>query len=180
MYNSTFKQKSLEAIKASQQEKKDKKLQSIKLAVNSSPRAKKVVKKTIKKVKEKSVKSIETKLWQLCRELANILYVKEDGNYYCYTCDKQVEGANKQLGHFLPKGSCPADLKYEMKNLRWQCWFCNIRMGGNGAEFMKRLIRDEGQLYVDELFERKYKGTMGKSRDIYTQLIEEITSKLKA
>lgn len=58
-----------------------------------------------------------------------------------------------------------------MRNLRWQCYYCNINLGGNGAVFYKKLVEIEGQKYVDQLFLDKQKSI--KAYDHYIWQLEE-------
>lgn len=90
------------------------------------------------------------KLWELCKKIIRELYPN-----VCYTCGKGgLVGRNWQTGHFLTSSTCSMELRYELKNLRPQCFSCNINKSGNWHEFEKRLIREEGQEYVDELKRR--------------------------
>jgi len=123
------------------------------------------------KVGKQPISKIQKVLWVECRRVATILYPPVEGKTYCYTCSKPVEGRNRQLGHFLAKSVCGAFLKYDIRNLRWQCYHCNINLGGNGPEFYKLLAEKEGQKYVDKLFEDKKKTI--KAYDHYVQLLEE-------
>jgi hypothetical protein len=119
-----------------------------------------------------SIGKLQKVLWQECRRVANTLYVKPQCPTTCFTCGKVISGSNKQLGHFLPKSVCGATLKYDMRNLRWQCYYCNINLGGNGAVFYKNLVEKEGQEYVDELF--RIKNTVSiKAYDKYLELLQE-------
>ena len=120
----------------------------------------------IRKVSKQPISVIQRRLWQLCRELADTLYNAPGGSPRCFTCDRCISGSNKQLGHFIAKAACGAYLKYDMRNLRWQCYNCNIHLGGNGAEFYRRLVEQEGQEYM-------------KAYDHYVQLITEYQAKLK-
>lgn len=121
-------------------------------------------------MKKQTISSIQKKIWQHCRRIADIMWTK-DGITRCYTCDKVITGSNKHLGHFIPKGACGANLKYDMQNLRWQCYHDNINLGGNGAEFYRRLVKNEGQKYVNELFKRK--NVTVKAMDYYIKLLDE-------
>lgn len=126
----------------------------------------------MKQPKKLTIGQIQKILWQECRRIADILYPPVNGITYCYTCGKPISGSNKQLGHFLPKSVCGASLKYDMRNLRWQCYYDNINLGGNGATFYRNLVKDEGQEYVDELF--RIKNTVSiKAFDFYLELLEE-------
>jgi len=99
------------------------------------------------------ISKIQKLLWQECRRVAGILY-KND----CYTCPaRNLQGSNCQLGHVpWPKSVLGANLKYDMRVLRWQCMRCNVHQGGMGAEAYKRMLREEGKAYMDKLeMERK-------------------------
>ena len=127
------------------------------------------MKRTKLKRKSKSeVKKLQDKLWSLCREITRLKY-----GHTCYTCGRtNLEGANWQTGHFIPKASCPAELKYDLDNLRIQCYFCNINLGGNGGQFYRNLERDMGKEYIDKLF--KSKNTLVKAdKQWYEQKINE-------
>jgi len=121
-------------------------------------------------MEKRKISNIQKELWQMCRQIAHKIYPPENGVYKCYTCSKPIEGSNKQLGHFIPSSTCGAFLRYSMRNLRFQCYHCNINCGGQGAEFYRRLVRDEGQEYVDQLFIDKEK--IVKAYDFYLDTIE--------
>jgi len=106
----------------------------------------------LNKVGKQPISKIQKKLWQECRRVADIIYKPKDGIYRCYTCNRPVSGSNKQLGHVpWPKSVLGANLKYDMRVLRWQDYDCNINKGGMGAEAYKKMLREEGQAYMDKL-----------------------------
>lgn len=109
-------------------------------------------------------------LWQECRRIIKARYIK-NGKYYCFTCDKEIEGSNCQLGHFIPNSVGGALLRYNLDNLRLQCYYDNINLGGNGSEFYRRLVLEKGQEYVDNLFKLKQQTT--KASDHYIKLLAE-------
>lgn len=113
------------------------------------------------------ISKIQRKLWEECRRVANIFY-KPD----CYTCPaKNLTGSNKQLGHVpFPKSVLGANLKYDMRVLRWQCYNCNINRGGMGAEAYKRMLREEGKAYMDKLEQDRQLTT--KAYDHFIELLE--------
>ncbi len=121
----------------------------------------------LKKVSKQSISKLQRELWQECRRVADILY-KPD----CYTCPaKNLTGSNKQLGHVpYPKSTLGANLKYDMRVLRWQCFACNINKGGQGAEAYKRMLREEGKAYMDKLEADRQKSV--KAYDYYLELLE--------
>lgn len=113
---------------------------------------------------------LKDKLWELCK---NITRARYGGT--CYTCDKQgLEGSNQQTGHYLTDSTCSTELRYDLNNLRIQCYRCNINLSGNWIEYERRLIRDHGEEYVAELKRRNYatKGLMYRE-DWYKRKIEE-------
>lgn len=106
-------------------------------------------------VKKKSPKKLREELWNECKRLVRSKY--NCGGYWtCFTCDRVIdEPAKAQTGHFLPSSTCGAFLRYDLRNLRIQCYNCNINQGGAGAEFYRRLVLENGQDYVDQLFKDK-------------------------
>lgn len=100
-------------------------------------------------------KNLERRLWALCRELIINKYGK-----ICYTCGQtNLEKGNLQVGHFIPRSTCGAFLKYDLRNLRPQCARCNVFLGGQGAEFYRNMLLREGQKYIDDLFHDKQRIT---------------------
>jgi len=129
-------------------------------------------KSTLKKVSKQPISKIQKKLWELCRQIIK----KKYGNT-CYTCGKKnLEGSNYHIGHFIPKAACGAYLKYDLRNLRPQCYHDNINLGGAGAEYYRRMVEREGQGYVDKLFEDK--NITVKAYDHYLELIDKYTNML--
>jgi Zn-finger protein len=122
----------------------------------------------LKKVSKKPISKIQRDLWVECKRIASFLYKKD-----CYTCPaKNLVGKNCQLGHVpYPKSTLGANLKYDMRVLRWQCMRCNIHGGGQGAEAYKRMLKEEGKAYMDKLEADRQKTV--KAYDFYTQLLEE-------
>jgi hypothetical protein len=108
--------------------------------------------------KAKTITQLKKELWKLCRELV----IARDGNT-CYTCGaRDLEGSNRQVGHFITSSICSTELRFDISNLRVQDYRCNINLSGNWPAFEAHLIRDHGQAYVDEL-KRRNRETKGKS-----------------
>lgn len=104
---------------------------------------------------------LKDKLWELCKQLTRAKY----GNI-CYTCGAGgLEGSNWHTGHFITDSTCSTELSYDLKNLRPQCYRCNINLSGNWVAFEKKLIAKEGQEYVDDLKKRN-QATIGLKYDI--------------
>lgn len=140
MKRTGFKKKTYDELKASISTKKKPKATKSKSS-----------KKTPKKGKIKSLKPLKTKLWELCKQITRLRHKN-----VCYTCGKTgLEGSSWQTGHFIPSSVGGAYLRYELRNLRPQCYYCNINLGGNGSAFYKNLVEREGQEYVNQIFKDK-------------------------
>lgn len=81
-------------------------------------------------------------LWQLCRTIQINKYGKT-----CFTCARSnLEGGNCQLGHFITSSTCSVELRYDLKNLRIQCYHCNINLSGNWVVFERNLVAEGGDV----------------------------------
>lgn len=138
-------------------------------------------KKTIKVKKPKipSSKSLDTKIWNLCREIIRLKY-----SHTCYTCGaSNLSGSNLQTGHGKPKGALSMKYKYDLRNLRPQCMRCNIHLGGVSDIFIGKLEKEKEGLEFLKDSCRKYDGvwhidrnqTMGtlEAKFFLLELIEE-------
>ena len=130
------------------------------------------MKRTPLKRKSKSeTRKVQDELWQECRRIIKSRYPSHYRTWTCFTCDKPISKSNCQLGHFIPNSVGGALLRYNLDNLRLQCYYCNINLGGNGSEFYPRLVKEKGQEYVDKLFQLK--GQTTKALDHYKMLLDE-------
>lgn len=110
------------------------------------------------KSKRSKLKELKEKVWAECRRITRQTYQNEDYTWNCYTCDRIIDEPSKaHTGHFLPSSTCGAYLRYDLRNLRVQCYKCNINGGGQGAEFYRRMVIEKGKKYVDQLFIDKNK-----------------------
>lgn len=124
------------------------------------------------------MKAIERELWAKCRLICSRSY-EVNGNVYCYTCNAgPLLGTNRQLGHGYSKGALSAKYKYDLRILRWQCYNCNINLGGMGAIFWKNLESEIGKKYADKLLLEcaSSKGKPINAREHYNRLIIEYGS----
>lgn len=71
----------------------------------------------------------------------------------------------------FPKAALGAYLKYDLRLLRPQCYFCNINCGGNSAVFYRNMVEVEGQDYVDKIYNDKQ--ITVKAMDHYVKLLDE-------
>lgn len=131
-------------------------------------KATKPLKRTpLKKVSKQSISLLQRKLWEECKRI-----VREQFGNVCYTCGaKGLQGSNWHTGHLYPKASVGAYLKYDLRILRPQCYNCNINLGGNGAVYYEKMVKIEGQDYLDRI--NKDKQISVKAYDHYQKLLEE-------
>lgn len=121
------------------------------------------------KKKLQSISKLKKVLWEFCKQIIRLRF----GNK-CFTCGtSNLEGSNWQTGHFIPSSICGVSLRWELRNLRPQCFRCNISLGGNGTIFYKRLVETMGQQYVDELFRMKEIKNVVADRQFLDQKIAE-------
>ena len=112
----------------------------------------------LKKVRKDTVGKLKQRLWQLCRAIIIQRY-----GTHCYTCPSQgLSGSSLQVGHFIPSSVCSAALRYDLENLRPQCFACNIHRSGNWPAYEAHLRRDG--IDVEALKQRNY-DTKGKQYD---------------
>jgi len=104
-------------------------------------------------MKNPSLKTLKAKLWSLCRDITRKRYPNS-----CYICDlRGLSGSGLHTCHLIPSGACGANLRFDLRNLRPCCYRCNIHLGGNAAEFYRRMVKEVGQKAVDILFKDKQK-----------------------
>lgn len=124
------------------------------------------------KPKKKTPAQLKKILWEHCKRIVRARYVNKDGTWNCYTCGRPIlEPNNAHTGHFIPSGACGAFLRYDLRNLRIQDYYCNINLGGNGSSYYKHLVEEVGQEEVDQLFKDKNKTV--KASDHILQLISD-------
>jgi hypothetical protein len=127
----------------------------------------------LKKESKQPISKIQRTLWELCKQITRKTY----GNT-CYTCGKtQLEGSNWHTGHMWPKASLPASLKYDLRILRPQCYHCNINLGGNGAVFYARMLKEIGPKKMQKMEQERQ--TLVKAYDHYLRLIDDYTKILE-
>lgn len=99
----------------------------------------------------------------------------KERNVACYTCGKVKEWTEQQCGHYIKRGNL--FLRFDPRNCRVQCEWCNVYKDGNYAEFTKRLEAERPGI-VEYLLEESrlvYKPT----REEIKAIIKEYTIKLK-
>lgn len=121
----------------------------------------------IKRKSKTPLAKLKDELWELCKLLTRKVY-----GHNCYTCGVFVQFPH--TGHFITDSTCSTELSYDLRNLRPQCYACNIHKSGNWVIYEKNLIRDHSVEYVEELKKRN-QATKGLQYDIlwYQRKIED-------
>lgn len=121
----------------------------------------------LRKASKQSISLIQRKLWGECKRIIRATH----GNV-CYTCGKSgLIGSNWHTGHLFPKASLGAFLKYDLRVLRPQCYRCNIDLGGQGAIFYSKMLREIGTSAMEQL--EKDRQVIVKAYDHYLALLEK-------
>lgn len=98
---------------------------------------------------------LKKKLWEECKRIVRLRYVKHDGTWNCYTCGAHLTSPSQaQTGHFIHSSVCSVEMRYDLGNLRVQCYRCNINLSGNWIEYEKRLNIEMGVGYTERLKSR--------------------------
>lgn len=110
---------------------------------------------------------LKAKLWELCKQLTRKNY-----GYNCYTCGQACEAPH--TGHFISSSVCSTELRYDLDNLRPQCYRCNIHLSGNWLTYEQRLESEKGKGWVEVLKKRNQETKNIKYDSFwYQQKIEE-------
>lgn len=120
------------------------------------------------KRKKSDLQKLKARLWTLCREVTRKRY----GNT-CFTCGKTgLEGSNWQTGHFVSSSICSTALRYDLKNLRPQCYNCNINKSGNWIAFEYNLQRDGVDVQELKSENERTKGLMYREDWYMSKIVE--------
>jgi 5-methylcytosine-specific restriction endonuclease McrA len=113
-------------------------------------------KKTANKRKSKTeLQKLKDALWAECKRITRMRYEKFTGGWDCFSCGKHItEAKNAQTGHFIASSVCSTELRYDLDNLRVQCYNCNINKSGNWIDYEKQLRIEKGFDFPERLKER--------------------------
>lgn len=102
-------------------------------------------------------------------------YKGKDGLVGCYTCDTRDEIGKLQNGHYVGRSSM--FLRFDERNCRPQCEYCNCHKHGNLLVFAKNLEAEhEG---ITEILYEESKIIYKYNRHELQQLKNDLTNKLK-
>lgn len=119
----------------------------------------------IKRKSKTSLAKTKERLWQECRRII----LQKYGNT-CYTCGRTgLQGSNCHVGHFISSSVCSGALRYDLDNLRPQCYSCNIHKSGNWIAYEEHLTEEKGPNFVAELKKRNQETKGLKYDEIFYQ-----------
>ncbi len=126
----------------------------------------------LKKKSKQPISLIQRKIWDECKRIVRAKYIRPDRTYECYTCRRTiVKNADAQTGHMWAKASLGAFMKYDLRVLRIQCYLCNIRHGGRGADYYLRMWEENGAEYMNQL--KADRNVSVKAYDHYEKILKE-------
>lgn len=106
-------------------------------------------------------------------------FIRTRDDFTCFTCGKTGNGKGMHAGHFIPKAAGGLSLYFHEKNVHAQCYYCNINLGGNGAEYYRRMVDKYSKKKVEELFKLRDQGILKYTIEDYKKLIQKYKKKLK-
>lgn len=95
-----------------------------------------------------TIKSLEAKVWLQCKRIIRNKYPHQ-----CVSCQKLIEGKDLHTGHYFRKKFIPLQMKYDLRLLRPQCPYCNMRKHGNLEWYTVHLLKHESSNYIIEIAE---------------------------
>jgi hypothetical protein len=128
----------------------------------------------LRKASKLPISRLQRQIWELCKQIIRAKH----GNI-CYTCRQtNLSGSNWHTGHMWSKASLGANLKYDLRVLRPQCYNCNINRGGMGADFYRRMLNEIGQEEIAKLEADRQVSV--KAYDHYIKTLEEYKELVKS
>lgn len=85
----------------------------------------------------------------------------------------ELEGANRQLGHFKPKRAYP-NVRWWIMNLNLQCAYCNGFLEGSEAEHAEYIRRTHGEQALKDLLKVAYSRNKTTGQYEYKIILEKI------
>lgn len=95
----------------------------------------------------------------------------------CVTCGAVKPWKELHAGHFIAK-SLGLAIYFEERNLAPQCYYCNVKLHGNGPRFALYLVNKHGPGILEELDAMRQAGRKITEPE-YLELIAHYQQKLK-
>ena len=119
--------------------------------------------------KKNPIVKLKEEIWENCRRI-----IRARDGFKCFTCGaKNLKGSNRQCGHMVP-AHISKHLRYSLFNLYIQCGVCNVRLGGNSAIGLYKMIQIHGIEKIDAFFEDLWWNKVKVDLAFYTKMLEEL------
>lgn len=105
-------------------------------------------KKKIKPQRAKLIKEADRVYSQYVRQK----YADKEGVVQCYTCPYQAHWKKMQNGHYITRSA--KYTRWDLDNLRPQCFVCNMRNQGMGHIFREKLVGELGEEHIKAMEQR--------------------------
>ncbi len=94
-----------------------------------------------------TITKLKEKVWDECKRIN-----RKKNPPICYTCGATgLCGGNWHTGHGKPNGALSLKYKFDLRNLKSQCYNCNVNLGGCSDIFISKLQREkEGLAFLKE------------------------------
>jgi DNA-directed RNA polymerase subunit N (RpoN/RPB10) len=117
--------------------------------------------------KKTPTKTLKAKLWTLTSKLVRLQSDR------CYTCGKYIpDYRDRDAGHLWSKGGHSA-VRFDLDNIRVQCFSCNRYKSGNVAEYAVRLQKEIGAERFEKLYQSAHVSRPKWQREELENLIAE-------
>lgn len=107
---------------------------------------------------------------RLFNVLVKLSYTNKYGMCQCYTCGTGMQYTDAHAGHYYHTQAHPA-VCTDIRNVRVQCYHCNINLAGNLAVYRQKLIEELGE---DEFADLTQKAKASINKRTRHELQEEI------
>lgn len=94
-------------------------------------------------------------------------YADKEGMVKCYTCEDVYHYKRLQCGHYISR--LFKYTRWDLNNLRPQCFYCNMRRAGCAFIFRENLVKELGTEVVENMEQRAR--LLFKEKDEWTRAI---------
>jgi hypothetical protein len=99
--------------------------------------------------REKSISALTKELDALVSRSVRLSAMDKNGMVECYTCGHRVHYKKIHCGHYIMRFFRVT--RWDRKNLRPQCYLCNIYRKGNAVIFRRKLVLEYGDEVVKQM-----------------------------
>jgi len=116
--------------------------------VTMKPRRSRKIKRS-KAKREKSISALVKELDALVSRVVRLGACDSEGMVKCYTCGYKTHYKKIHCGHYISRFY--KETRWDLRNLRPQCFNCNIYRKGNAVSFRQKLVEEYGEEEIKEM-----------------------------